>query len=68
MNRLVIAVEAKKQGVAVGEDTGVGIDVCGWLRGEIRNTPRIAETNREGPNRTYWETEGDAERKEVRSI
>ena len=46
---------------------GVGIDVGGWLRGDIRNTPTIAETNGEGAG-IQEEMEGGGERKEVRSI
>ena len=44
---MVVAVEAARQGVTVGGRCGVGIEVCGWFRGNMRNTRRIAETNRE---------------------
>ena len=37
-----------KAGSHGGRRYGVGIDVCGWLRGGIINTRAIAETNREG--------------------
>ena len=40
---------------------GVGIDVCGRRRGDIRNTRRIAETKREGA-RKRWEMEGGSEK------
>ena len=65
LNDLVVAVAAGKQGVTAGEDT-VSIEFCGQPRGDIRNTRRIAETNREGAG-IHFEMEGDGERQEMRS-
>ena len=44
---MLVAVEAVKEGVAVGEDKVSGLMFAGDFRGDIRNTRRIAETNRE---------------------
>ena len=57
---MIVAVEAAKQGVTMGEDTVSGLTfVCGRFRGDMRNTRRIAEKYREITRRVQLEINGE---------
>ena len=45
---MIVAVGAAKQGVMMEEDTVSGLMFADDFRGDIRNTRRVAETDREG--------------------
>ena len=64
---MTVAVEAAKQGITVGEDTVAGLMFADDFRGNIINTRRIAEKNREGTRVHYSRKWSDSERKKVRS-
>ena len=62
INGIVVAVEAQSRESRWGRRQSVGIDVCGWFRGKIRNARRIAETNRESSTPSG---NGELQRKKV---
>ena len=66
INDMIVAGEAAKQGVTMGEDTVTGLIFADNLVGIFRNTRRIAETDRESP-RVHYEKESDSEREKTRS-
>ena len=62
---MIVAVEAAKQGVMVGEDTVSGLMFADDFVAIIRNTRRIAETNRESTSLEYtsqWRVTADGKR------
>ena len=61
INDIIVAVEAAKQGVSAGGNTVTGWRLAKDFCGDIRNTRRIAETNREG-TRVHYKMENDRER------